>query len=62
MVFVLDDEVLEDVENFTASLVPVPGLFPVAVGDDMATVTIVDNDRKRNNKSISYYYVCINVG
>ena len=44
MVLIADNDILENVELFTATIVPVHGLFPVAVQNNNVTVTIRDND------------------
>ena len=44
MALIVDDEMLENVESFTAAITPLPGPFPVAVQRSQATVTITDND------------------
>ena len=42
---VTDDEILENVESFTATIVAVEGVFPVAVVmNGTVTVEIVDDD------------------
>ena len=44
MVLIADNEILENVELFTATIVPIRGPFPVAVQNDNVTVIIRDND------------------
>ena len=44
MVLIVDNDVLENVELFTATIVPIRGPFPVAVQNDNVTVVIADND------------------
>ncbi len=44
MILIIDNSALEDVEQFIVEIEPVPGVFPVAVMDDIATITITDND------------------
>ena len=46
IIFITDNLALEDVEQFFVEIEPVPGDFPVAVMDNIATVTITDNDGK----------------
>lgn len=41
---ILDDSQLEDVEEFLAVLTPIAGVFPVAVQNGTAVVSIADND------------------
>jgi hypothetical protein len=44
IIFIADNSALEDVEQFIVEIEPVPGVFPVAVMDNIATITIIDND------------------
>ena len=44
IISITDNSALEDVEQFIVEIEPVPGVFPVAVMDSIATVTITDND------------------
>ena len=44
MVLIADNDILENVELFTATIVPIRGPFPVAVQNDNVTVIIRDND------------------
>ena len=44
MIFITDNSALEDVEQFIVEIEAVPGVFPVAVMDSIATITIIDND------------------
>ena len=44
MVLIVDNDVLENMELFTATIVPIRGPFPVAVQNDNVTVIITDND------------------
>ena len=53
MIFITDNSALEDVEQFVVEIEPVSGVFPVAVMDSIATVTITDNDGKYLQQ---YYY------
>ena len=41
---ILDNSAVEDVEQFLVFISPVVGLFPVAVQDSTAVVTITDDD------------------
>ena len=45
-IFILDNSIAEDVESFSVSISPIPGLFPVAVQNSTATIFIKDNDCK----------------
>ena len=46
---ITDNDVLESVESFTATIVALDGLFPVAVVvNATVTVNIVDDDSKRD--------------
>ena len=45
---ILDDSQLEDVEEFLAVLTPIAGVFPVAVQNGTAVVSIADNDGKKH--------------
>ena len=45
-IFILDNLIAEDVEFFSVSISPIPGLFPVAVKNNTATISIKDNDCK----------------
>ena len=45
-VLILDNSELEDVEEFLVVLTPIVGIFPVAVQNNMAVVSITDNDGK----------------
>ena len=47
LIFIVDNSALEEVEQFTVKTEAVLGDFPVAVMNDTATVTITDNDGKR---------------
>ena len=49
MIFVIDNSALEDVEQFSVEIEPVPGDFPVVVIDNIASITITDNDGKLTN-------------
>ena len=44
MVLIVDNDILENVELFTATIVPIRGPFPVAVQNGNVTVIIRDND------------------
>ena len=44
LIFITDNSALEDMEQFMVVIEPVLGVFPVAVMDSIATVTITDND------------------
>ena len=44
MVLIVDNDILENVELFTATIVPIRGPFPVAVQNNNVTVIIRDND------------------
>ena len=44
MIFITDNSALEDLEQFIVEIEPVPGVFPVAVMDNIATITVTDND------------------
>ena len=44
MFIILDDDVLEDVKQFSLQIEAVPGPFPVTVKNSTATVLIEDND------------------
>ena len=44
IIFITDNSALEDVEELTVEIEPIPGAYPVAVFDSVATVTITDND------------------
>ena len=55
--FVIDNRAVEDMEQFTASISPIPGLFPVAVKNSTATVTIIDNDGEEINYVIGCHGV-----
>ena len=44
MIFIMDNSALEDTEQFFVEIEPVSGVFPVAVINSRATVTITDND------------------
>lgn len=46
MVRIIDDNLLENVEQFTAQLSVPAGQDRVMLGTDMATVEITDNDRE----------------
>lgn len=41
---ILDNSAVERVEQFTVFLTPLVGVFPVAVQDSLAVVSITDND------------------
>ena len=45
-IFILDNSIVEDVESFSVSISPIPGLFPVAVKNSTAIISIKDNDCK----------------
>lgn len=44
MFIILDDDVLEDVKQFSLQIEAIPGPFPVTVKNSTATVSIADND------------------
>ena len=44
MIFIMDNSALEDTEQFFVEIEPASGVFPVAVINSRATVTITDND------------------
>ena len=44
MALIVDDDALESAESFTATIIPLPGRFPVGVQSSQATVSIRDND------------------
>ena len=41
---ILDDAIVERIEQFSVIITPIPGLFPVAVQDSTAVVSIIDDD------------------
>ena len=45
-IFILDNSIVEGVEYFSVSISPIPGLFPVAIKNSTATISIKDNDCK----------------
>ena len=49
VIFIIDNSALEDVEQFIVEIEPIPGVFPIAVMDSVATVTITDNDGSHQN-------------
>ena len=46
VIFIVDNSIVEDVESFSVSISPIPGLFPVAVKNSTAIISIKDNDCK----------------
>ena len=56
---IIDNEVLESVESFTATIVAVAGLFPVAVVmNGTVTVEIVDDDGECSPGSTASAHTC----
>jgi hypothetical protein len=51
---ILDNLAVERVEEFSVFITPVPGLFPVAVENDMAVVSITDNDGTSSKLIVIY--------
>lgn len=43
---ILDNTAVEDLEQFSVFITPIPGIFPVAVKNSTTTITIRDNDCK----------------
>ncbi len=43
-VLILDNVAVEDVEQYSFSITPIPGLFPVAVKNSTVNISITDND------------------
>lgn len=43
---ILDNSAVENVEDFSVFITAIPGLFPVAVKNSTASVSITDNDSK----------------
>ena len=56
---ITDNEVLENVESFTATIVALEGVFPVAVVmNGTVTVEIVDDDGEGSPGSTASAYMC----
>ena len=49
VILIIDNSALEDVEQFIVEIEPIPGVFPIAVMDSVAAVTITDNDGSHQN-------------
>ena len=45
-IIIVNDNILEHVEEFSVTIEPVPGVFPVAVIDGNVRVELSDNDCK----------------